>query len=168
MSELSLLILLAGALGLIAIGIGGLILSRNLFRMVLALSLAEAGANLLLVLVGYRQTLTGAIAPIIEAGHDTAFMAANMVDPIPQAMVLTSIVIGAGVQALALSLAIRARAAYGTLDMKVMRAGMEADINLAAEVESATSLPAPAGTRPLPAISDTLAVRLAYTKEPQA
>lgn len=159
MSEFALFILLIGALGLIALGIGGLVLSRNLYRIVLALSLAEAGANLLLVLVGFRRD---AIAPIIESGQA---LTAAMVDPIPQAMVLTAIVIGVGVQALALSLAIRAYAAYGTLDMGVMRRRMEADIDGAAGAQPATSQHAPAGGRPLPPIS---APRLAHNKGPQA
>ncbi|MHB9004591.1 MAG: sodium:proton antiporter [Coriobacteriia bacterium] len=163
MSEFSLLTLLAGALGLIAIGIGGLVLSRNLFRIVLALSLAEAGANLLLVLVGFRRD---AIAPIIEPGRALI----SMVDPIPQAMVLTAIVIGVGVQALALSLAIRARAAYGTLDMNAMRSRMEADIDDAAGAQSATSQHGPAGGRPLPPVSapGSAPARLVYAKGPQA
>jgi multicomponent Na+:H+ antiporter subunit C len=142
-SDFTLLTLLAGALGLIAIGLAGLVLSRNLFRIVLALSLAESGANLLLVLVGFRRD---AIAPIIEPGR--ALM--TMVDPIPQAMVLTSIVIGVGVQAFALALAIRARNAYGTLDMDAMRHHMEADIDKAAGTTPASSQHAPAGRRPLP------------------
>ncbi|MDD5388906.1 MAG: sodium:proton antiporter [Gallionellaceae bacterium] len=158
MSEFALLTLLIGALSLIAIGIGGLVLSRNLFRIVLALSLAEAGANLLLVLVGFRRD---AIAPIIEQGHA---LTATMVDPIPQAMVLTAIVIGVGVQALALSLAIRAYVAYGTLDMNVMRSRMETDISDAAGAQPATSQHAPAGGRPLPPIS---APRLAHNKGAQ-
>jgi multisubunit Na+/H+ antiporter MnhC subunit len=137
MTEFTLYTFLAASLGLIAIGIGGVILSRNLFRIVLSLSIAEAGGNLLLVLIGFRHD---AIAPIIEPGRALT----AMVDPIPQAMVLTSIVIGAGVQALALALAIRARASYGTLDMGVMRTRMEADINRVAGAEPATSLHAPA------------------------
>jgi multisubunit Na+/H+ antiporter MnhC subunit len=137
MTEFTLYTFLAASLGLIAIGIGGVILSRNLFRIVLALSIAEAGGNLLLVLIGFRHD---AIAPIIEPGRALT----TMVDSIPQAMVLTSIVIGAGVQALALALAIRARASYGTLDMGIMRARMEADINRVAGAEPAASLHAPA------------------------
>lgn len=143
MSNSSILLLLACALGLIAIGIGGLVLSRNLFRVVLALSLAEAGANLLLVLVGFRHD---AIAPIIEPGRALT----TMVDPIPQAMVLTSIVIGVGVQALALALAIRARASYGTLEMGAMRQHMENDINRAAGSQPDTSQHAPATVPTLP------------------
>ncbi len=153
MSEFALLTLLIGALGLVALGIGGLVLSRNLFRVVLALALAEAGANLLLVLVGFRQSAWGAIAPIIESGRDAASLTPSMVDPIPQALVLTAIVIGVGVQALALSLAIRAYGAYGTLDMNALRARMETDIDSAAGTQPARCQHAPAGGRPLPPIS---------------
>jgi multisubunit Na+/H+ antiporter MnhC subunit len=85
-------VLYTGAIGLVVIGALGLVLSNHLLRMVLALSVAEAGGNLLLVLAGYRG---GAVAPIIGyAAPGTA-----MVDPVPQALVLTAIVIGVGVQA---------------------------------------------------------------------
>jgi multicomponent Na+:H+ antiporter subunit C len=40
-----------------------------------------------------------------------------MVDPVPQALVLTAIVIGVSVVALALSVAIRLYEHYGTLDL---------------------------------------------------
>jgi multicomponent Na+:H+ antiporter subunit C len=40
-----------------------------------------------------------------------------MVDPIPQALVLTSIVIGLGVTALVISIAIRIYEKYGTFDI---------------------------------------------------
>ncbi len=41
----------------------------------------------------------------------------RMVDPVPQALVLTTIVIGVAVLALALSLAIRLHHHYGTLNL---------------------------------------------------
>ncbi len=102
-------VLYIGAIGLLTIGIAGLALSTHLFRMVLALLIAEAGANLLLVLAGYRW---GGEAPI---WLDGAFPE-MMVDPVPQAMVLTAIVIGVGIQALAIALLIRVRRQCGTLN----------------------------------------------------
>jgi multicomponent Na+:H+ antiporter subunit C len=45
----------------------------------------------------------------------------KMVDPIPQALVLTAIVIGLGVTALALALAIRVYGHYKTLDTRKIR-----------------------------------------------
>ncbi|MEW8683055.1 MAG: NADH-quinone oxidoreductase subunit K, partial [Candidatus Thiodiazotropha endolucinida] len=56
------LILYTTAIGLIAIGLAGVVMSSHLFRMVLALVIAEAGANLMLVLAGYRWD---AVAPIL-------------------------------------------------------------------------------------------------------
>ena len=141
MSGFSLAALLACAIGLIVIGFVGLVLGRNLFRIVLALSVAEAGGNLLLILVGFRY---GGFAPILEPGRSVA----GMVDPIPQAMVLTAIVIGVGVQALALALAVRARNAYGSLDVNVLRQRMEEEVDRDAGTTPAGSRDAPADKLP--------------------
>ena len=118
-------ILLSGAIGLLIIGIGGMILSTHLFRMILALAIAEAGANLMLVLAGYRWD---AVAPIITNMNNPV----QMVDPVPQAMVLTAIVIGVGVQALALTMVIRIRQTYGTLNMRQLKQLLEQDFEQAA------------------------------------
>ena len=142
MNELTTVLLYVGAIGLLAIGIAGVLLSRHLFRIVLALSIAESGGNLLLVLTGFRWN---AVAPIMEGAAQ-----GTMVDPVPQAMVLTSIVIGVGVQALALAMAVRLRQAYGTLDIREIRARMEQDISDAADVVPPRSQQEPAGGRPLP------------------
>ena len=139
------MIFFIGAIGLCVIGIGGIVLSRNLFRMVLALAIAEAGANLMLVLAGYRWE---AVAPILDPA---AAVPLNMVDPVPQAMVLTAIVIGVGVQALALALVIRVRERYGSLDMKIARQRMHDELDTTAGVTPASSQECPAGERPLPA-----------------
>ena len=138
------LIFFASAIGLSAIGIAGMVLSNHLFRMVLALAIAEAGANLLLILAGYRWD---AVAPILVEQTNVQ----PMVDPVPQAMVLTAIVIGVGVQALALSMVIRIRQRYGTLDMRAARQRMLHDLDAAAGVPPAHSGERPAGERPLPA-----------------
>lgn len=114
-------ILFTGAAGLLLIGLAGMVLSSHLYRMLLGLAIAEAGANLMLVIAGFKWH---AAAPIIEP-----FSSASMVDPVPQAMVLTAIVIGVGVQALALTLIIRIKRAYGTLDMREVKRLMEEEID---------------------------------------
>ena len=136
------LILYTGAIGLITIGVLGLVLLRHLFRIILALVIAEAGANLLLVLAGFR---FGALAPIAVNGA----MPSLAVDPAPQAMVLTAIVIGVGIQALALSVVIKIYQHYGTLDMRALLGLMEKDIASAADIDLPTSQDAPAGERPI-------------------
>ncbi|ESQ10513.1 MAG: Na+/H+ antiporter subunit C [Thiohalocapsa sp. PB-PSB1] len=144
MASLSLeTILYLGAIGLLCIGGLGLTMSNNLFRMVLALAIAEAGANLLLVLSGYR---ADAVAPILGVHEAPALM----VDPIPQVLVLTAIVIGVGIQALAVSLLLKIHQTYGTLDVRELRAFFEVDVAKAAGIRAPGSLEEPAGGRPLP------------------
>ena len=133
--------LYAGAIGLIVIGIAGLVISKNLYRILLALVIAEAGANMMLILAGFR---FDAIAPIV-AGQAT-----QMVDPVPQAMVLTAIVIGVGIQALALSLMMQVYRNYGTLDMREISRRLDRDIAGNAGVRPSSSEEEPAGVRVLP------------------
>jgi multisubunit Na+/H+ antiporter MnhC subunit len=140
-------LLYAGAMGLIVIGIAGVVLHQNIFRMVLALAIAEAGANLLLVIAGFR---FNAVAPILQGKALETLNTSNMVDPVPQAMVLTSIVIGVGIQALALALIIKIQQRYGNLNMRKIHARMSDDINKSAGVGDLLSAQQPAGKRPLP------------------
>jgi multicomponent Na+:H+ antiporter subunit C len=139
------LILYTTAMGLITIGLAGLVLSRHLFRMVLALVIAESGANLMLVLAGYRWD---AVAPILT----TLGTPPRMVDPVPQAMVLTAIVIGVGVQALAVSILIRIRQRFATLERGEVAECMDAEIAATAGTPRDVSQEGPLGKRPLPPI----------------
>jgi hypothetical protein len=66
---------------------------------------------------------------------------------VPQALVLTSIVIGVGVLALALTLAMRLQRAYGTLDIGEIRQCMERDISVAAGIDMPISDHAPRETK---------------------
>jgi multisubunit Na+/H+ antiporter MnhC subunit len=137
-------ILVFGGIGLVAIGAAGMAVSRHLLRLVLALGITEAGANLLMVLAGYRWD---AVAPILTGAAVTQ----PMVDPVPQALVLTAIVIGVGVQALAVALLIRVKEAYGTLDIRELKTRVEQEICGAAGIVPPESSHSPARGRPLPA-----------------
>jgi multisubunit Na+/H+ antiporter MnhC subunit len=137
-------LLIVGGIGLVAIGAVGMAVSHHLLRLVLALGIAEAGANLLLVVAGYRWN---AVAPILTGVAVTR----PMVDPVPQALVLTAIVIGVGVQALAVALLIRVMEAYGTLDIRELKTRVEQDICRAAGIAPPESVNAPAGRQPYPA-----------------
>ncbi len=90
------------AIMLIIIGLYAVLLKKHLIKIVIGLSIIDAGVHLLFVAVGYIQNGT---APIFSPGYEKA--ANRMVDPVPQALVLTAIVIGFAVTALALSLVIR-------------------------------------------------------------
>ena len=134
------LLMYACAIGLAVIGLVGIATATHLVRIVLAIAILEAGANLLLLLAGYK---FGATAPIIVAGVDHS----SMVDPVPQAMVLTAIVIGVGIQALAMSLVLKVHQVYATLDIRELFKKMEQDIDAAAGVTPGSSphLPTEAG-----------------------
>jgi len=75
-----------------------LILQRMLSRVVIGLGLVSHGANLLIMLSG-----TGPAQPPVVGESPVAAVA----DPLPQAMVLTAIVISFGVTAFLLALALR-------------------------------------------------------------
>ncbi len=74
----------------------------------------DCSVYLLLILIGYR---IGGRAPI----HDPAREIVNMVDPLPQALVLTAIVIGLAVLGLLISIALRIYEKYGTFDITEIR-----------------------------------------------
>ena len=76
----------------------------------------ENSINLFLVLLGYKNS---GIAPIKTKG--VMDFLARAVDPLPQAMVLASIVIGLGVAGLAIAICIRLYQHYGTFDIAEMR-----------------------------------------------
>jgi len=82
---------------LLAIGVYGVITKKNLMKIFISLSVMETGVNLMLIAIGY---IPGGTAPI-ENGNFTTY-----VDPLPQALVLTAIVIGVSVTALALVMVI--------------------------------------------------------------
>ena len=109
------LILYVAAFGLILIGSAGIVLSSHLVRIIFGIALLEAGANLLLLLATYRE---GAAAPIIVDGR----VPLTMADPVPQALVLTAIVISFALLCFSLVLAVRLVFAAGTDDVAQLRA----------------------------------------------
>ena len=104
-----------GAFGLILIGLYIILVKHNLIKVIIGLAILDTGVNLFLISVGY---ITEGTAPIFS-GSETDGQ--QMVDPVPQALVLTAIVIGVAVLALALSLAIRLYHHYGTLNLRDIR-----------------------------------------------
>ncbi len=103
---------------LVVLGLYCCIFRRNIIKVIIGVSIIESGANLLLIAHGYR---TGSVAPIYTSSPlegAAGINPANYALPIPQALTLTSIVIGVAVAALMLSLAIHIYRKYGTLDVR--------------------------------------------------
>ena len=101
---------------LIVLGLYCIVMKYNLVKTVIGLSIMDYGVNLLIITIGYNP---GGTAPIFTEGELQA--ASYFVDPIPQALTLTSIVIGACVTAMSLSLVMKLREMYGTLDTREIR-----------------------------------------------
>ncbi len=95
---------------LFMVGLYGVLTRRNLIKIVISLSIMEFSVFLFLALVGYRE---GGIAPIADPAQPVA----NYVDPLPQALVLTAIVIGLATTAMLMSVIIRIYRKHKTLDI---------------------------------------------------
>ena len=93
-----------------------LVMRRSVVKLVLGLALLGHAANLLIFTVG---RLSRAAAPIVPEG--AARLVPPHADPVPQALILTAIVIGFGVQAFALVLVKRAHRETGTDDLDALR-----------------------------------------------
>jgi multicomponent Na+:H+ antiporter subunit C len=103
---------------LFLVGLYCILTKKNTVKIVIGLGIMEYATNLFLVLLGWRH---GGAVPIREAGGDALEFLATAVDPLPQALVLTSIVIGLGVTALAIALCVRLYEKYGTFDVTEIR-----------------------------------------------
>jgi len=97
---------------LLLIGLYGFRAKRNLIKKIMGLAILDGAVILYFVSVGYR---SGASAPILDKGVE------KVVDPIPQALMLTAIVIGICVTALALSIAVKIYEKYKTLDIEELK-----------------------------------------------
>jgi len=92
-----------------------LMLRRRLVQLIIGLSLLANGSN---ILIFAAAGVTRGQPPIIEDG---AVAVASLADPVPQSLILTSIVIGFGVLAFALVLAHRVHASAGSDDIDAIR-----------------------------------------------
>lgn len=119
------LVFYGGILLLIAVGIWAILSRRNLIKVIMGIVIIETGVNLLLVAVGY---ITDRSAPILEGDTGLSGSAAgSVVDPIPQALVLTAIVIGLATTALALVAAVGYYRKTGTLELRSWSYGLTSD-----------------------------------------
>jgi len=99
---------------LLLIGLYCVAVKKNLVKIIIGVAIMEYAVNLFLVVLGYRH---GGTAPIIQAGlKDPLF-----VDPLPQALVLTAIVIGLATTAMMVAIAMRIYDRYGTFDVTKIR-----------------------------------------------
>lgn len=100
------------------IGLYGIIGKKNIIKIIVGINILGYATNLLFILLGYRWN---GIAPIITQNITIKQFIETAVDPLPQALVLTSIVIDLSFSAFLAALAIRIYAKYGTFDIDKIR-----------------------------------------------
>ena len=103
---------------LFMVGLYGGLVKRNLIKIIISLIIMESAVNVFIVMVGYRKD---GIAPIMNKAMEAETFVRSAVDPLPQALVLTAIVIGLGVTAMTVAIAMRLYERYGTYDIKEIR-----------------------------------------------
>lgn len=94
---------------LLLVGIYGILTRKNLIKIILGLIIMQYAINLFIIMVGYVE---GGLAPILR---DNATV---YVDPLPQAMILTDIVIGLAITSLLLAVAIKLYRKYNTFNIE--------------------------------------------------
>ncbi|MBT9164991.1 MAG: Na(+)/H(+) antiporter subunit C1 [candidate division WS2 bacterium] len=104
-------------------GLYAVLVKKNLIKIIIGISIMEYAINLFFVLIGYKH---GGVFPIISKSDIiskpyTLNPELTMVDPLPQALILTAIVIGLATTALLAAIAVRLYEKTGTFDITKMR-----------------------------------------------
>lgn len=94
---------------LLMIGFYAIVARTNLIKKVIGLSIFQTSVFLMYISMG---KVEGGTAPIIIPGLENATFSS----PLPQVLILTAIVVGISTTALALSIVVRIREEYGTVE----------------------------------------------------
>ena len=95
---------------LFSVGLYCVLRKRNIIKIIIGIGIMEYAANLFFILVGYVKE---GRSPIYARDQ----VMSKMVDPLPQVVVLTAIVLGLSVTLLLVSIAIKLYEKYGTFDI---------------------------------------------------
>ncbi|RLD76270.1 MAG: cation:proton antiporter [Bacteroidetes bacterium] len=101
--EIEYITVFAGFL-LLMVGLWGIISQKNIIKMIISFGIIDTSIHMLLVAIGYIRNRT---APIIDSAVSKSDAVDQITDPVPQALVLTAIVIGVGITALLLTYALK-------------------------------------------------------------
>ena len=94
---------------LMMVGFYILISRRNLVKKILGLSIFQTSVFIFYISMG---KITGGTAPILMEGREGVVYS----NPLPHVLILTAIVVGVSTTAVALSLVVRIKEAYGTIE----------------------------------------------------
>ncbi|MFH1062137.1 MAG: sodium:proton antiporter [Candidatus Omnitrophota bacterium] len=96
---------------LFSIGLYGVLVKRNIIKLIISTMILNYAVYILLVLMGFRRQ--GQV-PVFAANKEMGFM----VDPLPQSLVMVSMIVGLAVTALLVAVAMRLYQRFRTFDIK--------------------------------------------------
>ncbi len=105
-------------LAMFLVGFWGIVGRKNIIKKIFGLNLINTAVVILFVLEGSR---VGSQVPIMDGTVE------HIADPVPQALMLTAIVIGVCMTALALALAFRLYKASGTFNIDEIRKAVDSE-----------------------------------------
>ena len=100
---------------LMMIGLYGILARGNLVKKIIGLNVLQTAVFLFYISIG---KVAGGTVPVIWPAEDrpAEFVDAPYENPVPHVLMLTAIVVGVSVTAVALALIVRIKAAYGTVE----------------------------------------------------
>lgn len=101
-----------------AISVYGIVARPSLTKKIISLTILGDALNVLAIFVGFR---VFSIPPELTPEVELSLFVRSAVDPLPQALVLTAIVIGLAVNLFLIFLALQVYRLYGTLDARRIR-----------------------------------------------
>jgi multicomponent Na+:H+ antiporter subunit C len=101
---------------LMMVGLYAIIVKKNLVKKIIGINIVQTAIILFYISIGAKR---GATIPIIAYGYeggDYAVRAADYINPLPQVLMLTAIVVAVATLGVALSMVIKIYHEYGTLE----------------------------------------------------
>uniref|UniRef100_A0A7C4H1Q3 Na+/H+ antiporter subunit C n=1 Tax=Ignisphaera aggregans TaxID=334771 RepID=A0A7C4H1Q3_9CREN len=106
----------------IAVSLYGVFARPSLIKKIIALTIFSDTVNLMVILIGFRYVEPNPLPPILTTipptSTDISTFVQKAIDPLPQALVLTAIVIGLAVTLFLIFLTIQTYRIYRTTDVK--------------------------------------------------
>lgn len=99
------------ALVLFFTGLYGAMTQRNIVKTIMSIGIMDTGA---IIFIAMANKPEGALPPVLPTA------AGQMSDPVPQALMITAIVIGVSVIAMCLAMYMRISYRYGTADWNIL------------------------------------------------
>lgn len=98
---------------LMLVGIYGMMAKKNLLKKLMGMNILQVGVILFWLTMSPK---LGATIPVFDPALGTPIKAVDYANPVPQALMLTAIVVGIATTGVALALLIRIHRRYGTLE----------------------------------------------------